>query len=137
MTDIDIFSTLNYQLQQFLTAHPIDVQYPNVAYVPQIGTDYIKVDLLPAETRQSDLGSGFRNRHTGIYQILIFTQTGSGSVSSKTIIDNLRTYFATATAISYNGVDIRISKFQINNYMEDADWFIQPVSIYYRSDIEN
>ena len=137
MTDIDILSALNNQLQDFLVVNPMDVAYPNVAYSPTRGTEYLEVDILPASTVSAAVGIGACTRNIGIYQILVRVAPKKSFSEVKPIVDNLKTYFKMGTSILYNGVSVRVTKFKVEPAMEDHGWFVQPISVYYRSDLEN
>jgi hypothetical protein len=137
MTDLDILSVLNYRLVEFLDVHPISVSYPNIKFTPQQGVPYIKVDFLPAETVAAAVGGDAKTRHVGIYQLMLVLPKYKSFLEAKDIVDDLKSFFRMSTAITYNGVSLRVTKFQVNPYKEDKDWFYQPVSVYYRTDLEN
>lgn len=137
MTDIDILSALNYRLSEFLATNPIDVSRPNEKYKPSEGTGFIKVDFLPATTETEAIGQGAKTRHTGIYQLMLTLPKYESFSKAKGLIDGLKTFFKMSTAIVYNGVALRVTKFQVNQHKDDDTWFYQPVSIYYRTDLIN
>lgn len=137
MTDIDIMGAMNYQLSQYLATNSVPVAYPNVAYEPIIGTKYLKVDILPARTSQASIGIDSRSRHIGIYQIMVIVPKEQSFVQVKPLVDGLKEYFKMNTSIVYNGLSIRVTNFQVDNYMDDDVWFYQPLSISYRADLEN
>jgi hypothetical protein len=137
MTDFDILSALNFRLSEFLSEHSIAVAYPNDNYNPSEGTSYIKVDLLPSETVPEAIGIGSKTRHSGIYQLMVIVPKYNSLGGVKVVVDKLKKFFKMSTTVTFNQVFIRITKFQVNSYREDEVWFYQPVSIYYRSDLEN
>lgn len=137
MTTIDIMGVMNYQLSQYLATNSLPVAYPNVAYTPQIGTTFLKVDILPSRTSQASIGTDSRARHIGIYQIMVIAPKEKSFVETKPIVDGLKEYFKMNTAIVYNGISLRVTQFQEDRYMDDDVWFYQPLSISYRTDLEN
>jgi len=137
MTDIDIMGVLNYRLSEYTNLNPIDVDYPNIKYEPSNGTSFLAVDLLPGTTTPASIGTGACTRHVGVYQIMINVPKYKSFSESKVLIDGLKNYFRMSTGITYNGITVRVTKFQVEQYMTDDAWFKQPVSIYYRSDLEN
>ena len=135
-TELDVERTLNYQLNSFVSSYNIDIAYTNVPYEPKEGTDYIKVDFLPATNVPAAIGLLSQNRIVGIYQFTINTNS-DGKAKVKTIIDTLKTFFKRGTTIIYNGIKVRITKFAIGPYLDDAVWFQQVISVSFRSDIDN
>lgn len=137
MTDLDILSVLNNRLNEFLEVRDIAVSKPNEKYNGEEGVEYIKVDFLPATTETETIGQDAKTRHTGIYQLMLILPKYESFAKAKGIIEDLKTFFKMSTGIIYNGVAVRITKFQVNQYKEDDTWFYQPVSVYYRTDLIN
>lgn len=141
MTDLNIMGVLNDRLGQWLSTttrvSATDIDYPNRDYSPTLGTSYIKVDIMPAQTSQASIGQDSRSRNIGIYQLMIFVPKNRSMMDSVPIVNELKEYFKFGTGIILGDIKIKITRFQIEPYLEDDAWFVQPVSISYRADLEN
>ena len=139
MNELNIESALNYRLAEYLVTYSIDVDYGNVGYAPEEGTNYLKIDFLPAITGQSEIGTSSQNRTVGIYQITINTKSGKGKYDTITIVNQLKEYFKRGISITNpaDGTDVRIQRFYLGPYLEDPVWFQQIVRVEFRSDLVN
>ena len=139
MNELNIESALNYRLAEYMVAYPIAVDYGNVGYSPVEGTNYLKIDFLPAITGQAEIGTSAQNRTVGIYQITINTKSGNGKYDTIVIVNQLKEYFKRGTSITNpaDGTDVKIQRFYLGPYLEDPVWFQQVVRIEFRSDLDN
>ena len=139
MNELNIESALNYRLAEYIVAYPIAVDYGNIGYSPVEGTNYLKIDFLPAITGQAEIGTASQNRTVGIYQITTNTKSGNGKYDTITIVNQLKEYFKRGTLITNpaDGTDVRIQRFYLGPYLEDPVWFQQVVRIEFRSDLDN
>ena len=137
MSELNIEQVLNYQLNEFQTAYPIDIKYSNTEYEPVIGTNYISQVLIPNSNTQASIGPDSCNRLEGIYQLMLNIDSGIGKGTLIPIINNLKTYFKRGTSIIYNGIKVRVTKFAVTAFYEEEAWYRQVIEIEYRSDIEN
>lgn len=133
----EIETALNNQLNNYITAYPIDLAMPNVEYNPEVGTDYLKVDFLPGEPTQNGIGTCSQNRIFGVYQITINTKINQGKYNANIIYKQLKEFFARGTAINYDTIGVRITKIYLGGYLEESPWYRQVVNIQFRSDIDN
>ncbi len=142
MTEIDIEPALNTRLEEFNIAHPIDISYTNIAYTPEVGTDYIQVDFLPATPETPEVGIRAINRVNGLYSIIYNTQAVNGKQTLKEFYKNFKEYFKRSTAILYTNSDaedikVRILRLGLGEYIQTEDWFKQVIEVYFRSDLED
>lgn len=137
MNQNDIEQVLNYQMEQYVAANPIDVNYPNTDYKPVIGTSYLKADILYTNPEQIEFGGSGQNRCEGIYQITINVGVGKGKYAIMQLVDSLQTYFNRGTKIIRNGIKVSLTKFYLGPEFPETDWFRQPLSVDFRSDIDN
>lgn len=137
MTQKDIEKALNSRMVEYVTAYPIDVDYPNVGYTPVVGTSYLRIDFLHGSTSQVELGTESDDRAVGIYQITLSVTPNKGSGEATTLITQLKEYFKRGTVASNNGLNVRITGFNLGSESSDGDWYRIVVNIPFRSDIEN
>lgn len=136
-TQADIEAVLNTQMAAYVAAYPIDIVYPNTAYTPVIGTNFLEVYTLHAETFQSEIGQSSRNRAVGIYQININVPIGEGRYQSNLIAEQLQQYFKRSTVLTYNNVDLILTKFYFGSETKTGSWYTQIINVGFRSDIVN
>lgn len=137
MTEFDIEMVLNYRMEEFRAEYGIDVVYTNTDYVPVVGTDFIKVDFLPASSNSASIGVNSKNRILGLYQLNVNTESMKGQARMKEIAEGLQKYFKRGTGIEFGDVKVRIERFRMWRATESASWYSQIWRVEFRSDIEN
>lgn len=137
MTQKDIEKTLYSRLEEYLAVYPIDVSYPNISYSTSSGINYLKIDFIHGETSAVELGTDSDDRAVGIMQITVTVASDGGSSESSSTIGQLKEYFKRATVASYNGLNVRITKFYLGSDSEEEDWYREVVNVVFRSDISN
>lgn len=136
-TQKDVEKALNNRMAEYSTAYPIDVEYPNVKYTPEIGKSYFFINYLHAVTSQVEIGTDSADRATGIQEITISVESDVGSKEMTTLITQLKEYFKRGTVATYNGLNVRIIRFYLGSDSSDGDYYRQIINIVYRSDIAN
>ena len=137
MTEFDIERVLNFRMEEFRGVFPIDVVYANTDYTPTVGTDFIKVDFLPATSNSASIGVLSKNRIEGLYQLHIHTESMKGQARMKQVADALQAYFRRGTGISFMGVNVRILRYRMWRATESASWYTQVWRVEFRADIDN
>jgi len=137
MTSKDIEKTLSFRLSEYLEVYPIDVDYPSVAYAPQEGTPYLKIDYLHGESFGITLGECSPDRAVGVYQITVNVPGNQGQREASTIIEHLKEYFKRGTGVVHDENKVRITSFYLGSYQDDPDWYREVINIAFRSDILN
>lgn len=137
MNQKDIEKALNARMTEYQTAYPIDIVYPNTDYTPTIGTPFLQVFFLHGDTTQVEIGTDSDDRAPGIYQVNLNVQSNEGSGEATTIITQLKEYFKRGTIASYNGLNVRITSFNIGSNASDGDWYREVINIVFRADISN
>jgi hypothetical protein len=110
------------------------VAWPNLNYVPTLGTLFIRPTILPAETVGATMGTSTgTDSQSGIYQIDIFAPSGVGRSATTTLADAIADHFSPLTELTYNSQIVTIiSVSQGVAYVEDA-WYHTPIEIKYLS----
>lgn len=134
---LDIEKALNYQMEAYNTAYPIDIVYTNTKYSPTKGTSYFNVDTIFTIPEQVEVGTSGQNRCLGVYQVIVNTPSGNGKYAIMQLIEQLKEYFKRGTSISYGSFPVRITKFYLGPMFSETDWFRQIVNINFRADIDN
>lgn len=129
-TDISI--ALDTQLGTLSSSPP--VAWPNSAYTPVTGTTYIRPTLLPASSEIATIGlTTSTDLNTGIYQVDVFTEAGTGKSAGMVMADLVADHFKRDTNLVYNGRTVTIKNVSQSPANTDNGWFQIPVNIEYQS----
>lgn len=113
----------------------VPVAWENKQFSPKIGTAYLRVNLLPAQTQNPSFG-GVHNRETGILQVMVTFPSGNGSAAAAAWVETIRDGFARGSSFTSSGVTVRILRQpSVGAALQTGDWFAIPVSITYQADI--
>ncbi|MCG8608957.1 MAG: DUF4128 domain-containing protein [Pseudomonadales bacterium] len=128
---LDISAALSGRLNTLTDLPP--VAWMNRIYSPVDGTLFLKEFWMPGEVEQSDLGTSGRDFHQGIYQVNIFCPTNNAKNEGLVLADRIADHFARSTTLTYNDVNLRITKTKIVGGAPDGAWWIVPVEIHYET----
>lgn len=115
----------------------LQTAWENKSFLPPEATLWIRETYLPAERRAAAMGTTSQNRHRGIYQVDVFRPAGEGSGEAEetaTLIENL---FKRGTVISYSGITVKIESASRTTGRKSEPWYMIPVFIRWRADIDN
>ena len=117
-------------------ASPLPTQWENVLFSPPAdGSEYQKVDMLPAAPANPTLGDGFF-RELGLMQVLLSypINKGSGAVYAKA--EAIRDWFPRGLSLSSGGITVLIDRTPTVGPGRVAnDRFLMPISIRYFANI--
>ena len=130
--ETDIESALNQQLNAMVGLP--DVAWPNYEYEPEHGTSWLRPTLLPANTVANTTTS---DRHTGIYQVDVFTEAGKGSSAGKALVDLVADQFKPGTQLTYNGTVVEVLTVGAVGARTEGAWYHIPVEVRYISQTPN
>tara|TARA_R110000823_G_scaffold203197_2_gene334055 strand:+ start:1965 stop:2372 length:408 start_codon:yes stop_codon:yes gene_type:complete len=120
----DIQAALDARLNTMTGSY--DIAWPNTPYEPVANTTYLRPTFLPSETLQASLGVTGKDFTVGIYQIDIFTVSGTGRTA---ISDTIADHFKRGTSLTYNGKTLRVQSVSILPAVIDGSWQQVPISI--------
>jgi len=120
----DIVTALDTAMNSLGDGTPI--AWPNLEYLPVVGTTYYRPRYVPVSTNQSSLGSEGKDYTIGIYQIDIVQPSGAGR-SNK--IDVIADHFKRGSVFIYNGVKVVVRTVSIDPPFNDGAWYAIPVSV--------
>ena len=130
--DKDLQSALNSALYDAFPDMPI--AWENTNYTPAIGTTYLRVWLMLAESDLLTLGQSPWMLRQGIFQVSVFAPIGIGFGTAKGKAAEIVAAFKASTAFVYNGLSVTIEKSWVSGgIIEDEGWYHIPVSIRFRS----
>lgn len=90
----------------------------NQFYKPVIGTDWIRVTLMPGKSNTISLGLNGYSEHQGVYRIDLFVDKGADITKANQIVDKLIETFKANPVLSPQ---------DINKYSEDFKLFVGEV----------
>ena len=111
------------------------VAWPNRAF-PPVGTSmpdkYLQPFMLPGEPFQAEIGTAGANRHSGVYQISVFTAAGIGMDAMDALVGALCDHFKRGTLLPFGGVTVSIIKAYPSATQQETDWQHVPITIRYK-----
>lgn len=95
---------------------------------------WIRPTLLPGDTIPDTIGSAGSDLNVGIYQIDVFTRSGSTKKTAIEMADKIALQFKHGTKLTYNGVTVEIKTVSIRPAFNDKNgWYMLIVEIVYYS----
>ncbi|MCO1337121.1 DUF4128 domain-containing protein, partial [Microbulbifer sp. OS29] len=82
--------------------------YENDGYEPNVGTPYVAVYNLPADSGQDTIGEIGRDERIGILQVSIFYPVGKGRGDALAMADQILTHFKAGSTPEYSGQIVKI-----------------------------
>lgn len=114
-----------------IVGHP-KIQYENdVEYKPALNTEYWRVTHFP--TGSTLVTTGAMQKHTGFFQVDIFTPANKGIAALKVGMDLVYTEFNTTAIIYENNARVDIMGVGPSKRAQrDGAWFTGSIDIYYQ-----
>lgn len=113
------------------------IAYPNLAYEPTTGTDYLRLSFIPALTEQADLGTNGLNSNIGIAQVDVFSAGQDGWSEAFDKADDIAEHFKRGTKLTNGGIVVTIQSVELGPPLNEGGWYQLPISINYRAYTEN
>ena len=126
------FTDISAALDARTNSLSLPTAWENIAFQPVTGTLYIRPTLMPADTVQAGLGSSGLDEHLGIYQIDIIASGSTGKGEATIKADAIADHFKRGLVLTYNGVNVRLSKTSRGVGKRDEAFFVIPIFITYK-----
>ena len=126
--------SLNNNIQNALTtqlsmvASIPNIAYANAGFEPVEGVDYIRPTLIPAKSELFSLEIG---KHSGIYQVDLFTAINKGTAPLLLLADSIRDEFITNRVLVSDTDTIFIQEISISQAQRVEGWWNCYVEINY------
>lgn len=141
ITQTDIRKTLDQALLgllPFLGLSVDDIAWRNAGFKPKAKKGYLRVTLIPGETRAVTLGDLKYLRLVGVYQISVAGVKDSGMAWSDNVINSILPLYRTGRKFDCCGSPLIISASYEGAGISDGDREITPLTIaYYCHTIQN
>ena len=96
------------------------VAWPNVRYVPVLGTTYLRPTLLPSNSVLNTVAG--MSKHPGIYQVDIFTEAEKGQGAGLTLADSIKTLFEASRRLTAGSDTIFIKSVSVGKGERQDAW---------------
>ena len=132
MTQARVRAALETVLETWATAQSMLVAWENVTFDP--GTQYVRSNLLPAQTQSFDL-LGLHRRYQGVYQVTLVMPQGVGMGATEALVASLEVSFPQHTYFVSGGLRVLISRpmSAAGSFTGDGEVSV-PVSCTYQAD---
>ena len=127
-------SVIHAALNARLDTLSLPTAWENKSFDPPEGELWIRETFMPAEKRASAMGTSSQNRNRGIYQVDVFRPLGEGSGEAEEAVETIENLFKRGTVIG-SGITIESASRLAGRKSEP--WYMVPVIIRYRADINN
>ena len=103
--------------------------WENVRFEPTTGTPWVRMTLLPGESRPAIRGANPILEYIGLFQVDVFQPEGSGPNAADVLADNIRNSFAPGTDITVGSTTTRIRWSERAAAELDTPWYRLSVTI--------
>jgi hypothetical protein len=122
----NIQNALTHQLSQVPSIPTI--AYANADFEPEKGVDYVRPTLIPARSEMFSLEEG---KHSGIYQVDIYTELNKGTAPLLLLADSIRDKFISDRRLTSGSDVIFIQEISISPAQRVEGWWSCYVEINY------
>tara|TARA_R110001632_G_scaffold129769_1_gene243840 strand:- start:312 stop:719 length:408 start_codon:yes stop_codon:yes gene_type:complete len=126
------FTDISAALDSRTNSLSLPTAWENLEFTPTTGVLFLRPTLMPAYTEQAGLGANGLDEHGGIYQIDIIAPSANGKGTATIKADVIADHFKRGTLLSYNGVNVRITKSSRGLGKRDEAFFVIPIFITYQ-----
>ena len=129
------------EIHQALTKSAIDLNlgvplaYENSDYDPQENNDQHFIDLTCLTNEQTSLDKTLFDEVTGIYQLSIYTRSGTGTQSAISLVDSITSFYKHNVKIINGSQCVVIVNSGRSEGRNLNGWYIIDVSVSFKSDI--
>jgi hypothetical protein len=131
--DAQIADALLWAVGSMSLTPALAVAYPNVAFVPKIGTPYLQVSVIPNTTDALGINDNSSTDRQGLMQLSVFWPAGAGAIQAMQVASQIANAFRFGTRIDRNGLWVRIDKApRVAAALQETDWLQVPVVVTWR-----
>lgn len=103
--------------------------WDNVDYTPTIGQPWVRMQIVPINSRPDTRGDNYHTLHTGLFVVDIFTPKNIGPSTADTLADAIRDRYKPEIALTSGSTNVRIRYCEKTQALVDESWYHQPVVI--------
>jgi len=133
MSQARIRAAFESRLAEWAAAQSLPVVWQNVSIQLPTG-NHLRAYLLPAGTTSRDV-AGDNRSYRGVFQVSVFTMPGQGAGRAEQTVRGLEALFPLTLCMDSGELRVRvITPMSAGPAVQEADWFIVPVSCRYEAD---
>lgn len=134
MSQQQVRALIETRLKDWADDNDFQCEWENVTFTPD-GSQYLKFNLLPAQTLSDDLAGKLR-AFIGVAQITVFMASGVGTGPAELVVDQLDALFPASQTIFGTALNVLIlTPVTPGNGFPDEAYYAVPVSFQYRADV--
>ena len=103
--------------------------FENAKFIPTTGTAWVKMALVPVNSRPAVMGPAPQIRHDGSFFVTLHMPEGTGPAGADALADAVRAAFTVDTGLTSGGTTVRFRYSERGVAVLDAPWYIVTVSI--------
>lgn len=109
--------------------------FQNIKFTPAAGETYLRGFLMPANTINPSQGGLHKHFH-GMYQVSLYSPAEMGTGAAEALANAIEILFKCGTTIPKSGRNINIQRTPstAQGMLDDAGWWMIPVTIWYDMD---
>jgi hypothetical protein len=133
--NLKIENVLNDALNTWATDNSIPVAWSGQVYSRITPGKYVSQHLLPVKPQNVAIGTGVKQRYSGVYQIDVYASTENSKYDADELVESLESVFRVGYPLTYGGVSIQIENFFPDTHGLEDGWYRVSISVYYRTEI--
>tara|TARA_R110000851_G_scaffold12997_5_gene44698 strand:- start:9270 stop:9683 length:414 start_codon:yes stop_codon:yes gene_type:complete len=107
----------------------VDFAGENTRYRPDLAVNWSRGTLLKGEPTEGSIGAGTQDRYAGIYQVDVFTLSGSTNTNAMLLTDKVISAFTKGKIISSGTTNITIERAWAETSIPGDTWVQSPILI--------
>lgn len=111
------------------SATGLPTAWPNAPFTVPNNAPWLRVTILNMDDVVLTLGSGGKNRISGILQIDVFVPRNSGDIKIYDTMDDLTAVFQSGAELDYNGQVVRINSASDRAAQDESDWYRRIIDV--------
>lgn len=137
VVEVAIELALLDRAQAFALDQGLTIALPNISFTPPIvgaSAKYLRATILPADTIDLAISYSSTSQHYGLFQMDVFSGSGSGELAPRRIAAAIVNYFKRGTDMFSNGFKVNVPMTpRIGPQTMDGTWAMLPVRIPYQT----
>ena len=119
-------------LQKFIDdAYGLPIAHENLNYSPVSGTAYAELHTLPNDI--TPLSLKHSDQTDGVFRVILRYPVNTGAINIKTMADNILSGFKIGTVVTYDGQKATVIRTGRQQGINENQWHIMIVDIFYRA----
>lgn len=114
-------------------AFGLPIAHENAGYTPTSGTPWVALRMFQGEQLPGDIAAGTTETN-GFLQFVLHYPQGDGAIAAKTQAQTISDAYPLGRRVTYSGVTVRVTRFQLFESLPEDGWFKVVGRIFYEKD---